>query len=199
MERRKFITGAAAAAATMAVTGSQTASSQSKVEWKMVTSLPVGYPSVGVSADRFAERVTKMSGGRLSIKVYGGGQLVPAFGTQEAVENGVAEIYHGSGSWFSGRDLAHNFFGVIPFGPDVREFNAWLRHGGGQELWDEFTNPRGLKCFAGGGSGVQTAGWYKEPINSLADLKGKNFRITGLGAKVFSKIGANPVALPPGE
>lgn len=198
MQRRQFITGAAAAAAVAATTTSGVTKA-AEFEWKMVTSLPVGLPGPGVSADRFAERVTQMSGGRLSVKVYGAGQLVPAFGTQDAVENGVAEMYHGSGSWFAGRDLAHTFFGVVPFGPDVREFNAWLRFGGGQALWDEFTAPRGLKCFAGGGSGVQTAGWFKEPINSLADMQGKNFRITGLGAKVMQKIGANPISLPPGE
>lgn len=196
MKRRNFLTGAAAATV---VASTATVAKAAEFEWKMVTSLPVGLPGPGVSADRFAARVTEMSGGRLSVKVFGAGQLVPAFGTQEAVENGVAEIYHGSGSWFAGRDIAHTFYGVVPFGPDVREFNAWLRFGGGQELWDEFTAPRGLKCFAGGGSGVQTAGWYKEPINSLADMQGKNFRITGLGAKVMQKIGANPVALPPGD
>lgn len=196
MKRRNFLTGAAAATV---VASTATVAKAAEFEWKMVTSLPVGLPGPGVSADRFAARVTEMSGGRLSVKVFGAGQLVPAFGTQEAVENGVAEMYHGSGSWFAGRDIAHTFYGVVPFGPDVREFNAWLRFGGGQELWDEFTAPRGLKCFAGGGSGVQTAGWYKEPINSLADMQGKNFRITGLGAKVMQKIGANPVALPPGD
>lgn len=198
MQRRQFLTGAAAATAVAATSAASVAKAAS-FEWKMVTSLPAGYPVVGTSAERFAQRVTEMSGGRLSIKVFAAGQLVPPFGTQEAVENGTADIYHGSGSWFAGRDIAHTFFGVIPFGPDVREFNAWLKHGGGQALWDEFTAPRGLKCFAAGGSGVQTAGWYKEPINSLADLQGKNFRITGLGAKVMAKMGANPISTPPGE
>ena len=140
-----------------------------------------------------------MSGGRLTIKVFGGGELVPAFGTQEAVEKGTAQMYHGSGSWFAGRNTGHNFFGVVPFGADVREFNAWVRHGGGQELWDEMTKDRGLKCFTGGGSGVQSAGWYKKEIKSLADMKGMNFRITGLGALVMKKIGVNPASIPPGE
>ncbi len=196
MKRRQFFKGAAVAATAGAV--GQSAQAQ-ELSWKLVTSLPKGLPGPGVSADRFAARVTQMSGGRLTVTVYGAGELVPPFGTQEAVEGGVAEIYHGSGSWFAGRNIGHNFFSVIPFGADAREFSAWLRHGGGQELWDEMVEPRGLKCFTGGGSGVQSAGWFNKEITSLADLQGLNFRITGLGALVMQKIGVNAISMPPGE
>ena len=197
MKRRDFIKGTiVAGAAALAVPTTVSAAPKS---WKLVTSLPKGLPGPGVSADRFAQRVNDMSGGRLKIKVFGGGELVPPFGTQEAVENDVAEIYHGSGSWFAGRDPAHSFFSVVPFGLDYGEFNAWLRYGGGQELWDEFTLPRGLKCFTAGGTGVQTGGWFKKEINSLSDMQGLNFRITGFGAQVMRKIGVNAVSIPPSE
>lgn len=201
MKRREFIksTLAAAGAASLALPATVSAASKGSKSWKLLTSLPKGLPGPGVSADRFAKRVTEMSGGRLKIKVYSGGELVPPFGTQEAVENGVAEIYQGSGSWFAGRDKAHSFFSVVPFGLDYGEFNAWLRFGGGQKLWDDFTLPRGLKCFNAGGSGVQTAGWFKKEIKSLSDLQGLNFRITGFGAQVMRKIGVNPVSIPPSE
>jgi len=197
MKRRDFIKGTVVAgAAALAAPSTVLAASKS---WKLVTSLPKGLPGPGVSAERFAKRVTDMSGGQLKIKVYGGGELVPPFGTQEAVETGTAEIYHGSGSWFAGRDPAHSFFSVVPFGLDYTEFNAWLRHGGGQKLWDDFTLPRGLKVFTGGGTGVQTGGWFKKEIKSLADMKGLNFRITGYGAQVMRKIGVNAVSMPPSE
>ena len=196
MKRRQFITSAAIGLTGIAAPAVATAKTK---EWRLLTSLPKGLPGPGVSAQRFAERVTAMSGGRLKITVFGGGELVPAFGTQEAVENGIAEMYHGSGSWFAGRDIAHSFFSVVPFGLDVPEFNAWLHHGGGQKLWDEFTLPRGLKCFTGGGSSVQSAGWFKKEIKSLDDLKGLNFRTTGFGAQVMKKIGVNAAAVPPGE
>jgi TRAP-type mannitol/chloroaromatic compound transport system substrate-binding protein len=197
MKRRDFIKSAVVAGtAALAVPATVRAASK---DWKLVTSLPKGLPGPGVSADRFAERVSEMSGGRLKIKVFGAGELVPPFGTQEAVENGVAEIYHGSGVWFAGRDPAHSFFSIVPFGLDVAEFEAWVHYGGGQQLWDEFTLPRGLKCFPAGGSGVQTFGWFKKEIKSLEDLQGLNFRITGFGAQVLRKLGANPVTMPPGE
>ncbi len=199
MKRRDFIKGTIAAAGAAALIAPATAGAATK-NWKLVTSLPKGLPGPGVSANRFAKRVTDMSGGRLKIKVFAAGELVPPGpGIQEAVENGVAEIYHGSGSWFAGRNPAHSFFCVVPFGLNDAEFEAWVRYGGGQKLWDEFTLPRGLKCFTGGASGVQTAGWFKKEIKSLSDMHGLNFRITGFGAQVMRKIGVNPVSMPPSE
>lgn len=199
MERRDFMKSMAIGIAGATSLGLATNANANSKKWKLVTSLPKGYPGPGVSADRFAKRVTEMSGGRLEIKVYSVGELVPPFGTQEAVETGVAEIYQGSGSWFAGRDKAHSFFSVAPFGLDYQEFNAWLTYGGGQELWDEFTLPRGFKCFNAGGSGAQTFGWFKKEIKSISDMQGLNFRITGFGAQVMRKIGVNPVSMPPSE
>lgn len=37
------------------------------------------------------------------------------------------------------------------------------------------------------------------PITSLADLQGANFRITGFGAAVATKLGMNAVSMPAGE
>ena len=77
--------------------------------------------------------------------------------------------------------------------------HAWMYYGGGQEILNKFTNSRGLQIFIGGGSLIQTAGWFKKPITSLDDLQGLNFRITGFGAKVMNKIGVNAASIPPGE
>lgn len=197
MDRRNFLAAGAATPALLAAPA--VVRGASKHDWKLVTSLPKKLPGPGLSSLRWAERLTKMSGGELNVTVYGGGELVPPFGTQEAVENGTAQVYHGSGSWFAGRHIAHSFFTSAPFGATPDEMHAWMYYGGGQALLNEFTNPRGLQIFIGGGSGIQTGGWFKKPINSLADLQGLNFRITGFGAKVLNKIGMNAVSMPPGE
>jgi TRAP-type mannitol/chloroaromatic compound transport system substrate-binding protein len=198
MHRRKFLRNGAAAAP-FALAAPTIARAQAKHQWKMVTSLPKNFPGAGTSSLRWAERINKLSGGELEITVFGGGELVPPFGTQEAVENGTAQVYHGSGSWFAGRDLAHSFTSVAPFGLLPDEMHAWVYYGGGQELINEFTHPRGLQIFVGGGTGVQTAGWFTKEVNSLEDLQGLNFRITGFGAQVLSEIGMNAVSVPAGE
>ena len=198
MYRRRFLAGAAVAAPA-SIAAPALLRAQAGHDWKLVTSLPKNLPGPGVSAQRWADRITSMSGSELKITVYAGGELVPPFGTQEAVENGTAQAYHGSGSWFAGRDISHAFFFSGPFGLLFDEMHAWMYYGGGQDLLDEFTHPRGLQVFIAGGSGVQTFGWFKKPIGSLADLQGLNFRVTGFGATVLNKIGMNAVSLPPGE
>ncbi|WP_121067266.1 TRAP transporter substrate-binding protein [Chachezhania antarctica] len=197
MKRRAFITAAATAPAALAAPS--IVSAQAQHNWKLVTSLPRGLPGPGVSAQRWADRVTAITEGAIKVDVFGAGELVAPFATQEAVESGTAEVYHGSGSWFSGRDTAHAFFTAAPFGLTFDEMHAWMYYGGGQELLDEFTAPRNLKVFIGGGSGVQTAGWFKKPINSLSDLQGLNFRAAGLYGEVLRKLGVNPTSIPPGD
>ncbi len=64
-------------------------------------------------------------------------------------------------------------------------------------MWLKRSTPQNI--VIGGGSGVQTAGWFKKEINSLDDLKGLNFRSTGLQAEVQRKLGMNPTSVPPGE
>ncbi|MCM2560765.1 TRAP transporter substrate-binding protein DctP [Lutimaribacter sp. EGI FJ00015] len=197
MKRRAFITAAAAAPAGLAAPNIVRA--QAQHNWKLVTSVPRGLPGPGVSALRWAERITDITEGAINVEVFGAGELVAPFATQEAVEGGTAEVYHGSGSWFSGRDIAHSFFTAAPFGLTYDEMHAWMYFGGGQELLDEFTNPRGLKIFIGGGSGLQTAGWFKKEIKSLDDLQGLNFRAAGLYGEVLRKLGVNPTSIPPGD
>lgn len=197
MKRRALLGGAAAAP--LVLGAPLVARAQAQHNWKLVTSVPKGLPGLGVSAQRWADRITAMSGGAINIQLFGVGELVPPFGTQEAVESGTAEAYHGSGSWFSGRDIANAFFTAAPFGLTFDEMHAWMYYGGGQELLNEFTHPRNLQVFIGGGSGVQSAGWFKKEIKSLDDLQGLNFRSAGLQAEVLRKLGMNPTAVPPSE
>lgn len=194
MKRRAFL--AAATAGPVSLAAPRLARAKAQHSWKLVTSVPRGLPGPGVSAQRWADRITEISGGDISVQVFGVGELVSPFGTQEAVEAGTAEVYHGSGSWFAGRDIAHSFFTAAPFGLTYDEMHAWMYYGGGQALLDEFTHPRGLQVFIGGGTGIQTAGWFKNPVNSVADLKGLNMRAAGLYGEVLRKLGVNPTSIP---
>ena len=47
-------------------------------QWKLVTTWPKNFPGLGLAPENFAKNVERMSNGRLKIKVYGAGQLVPA-------------------------------------------------------------------------------------------------------------------------
>jgi TRAP-type mannitol/chloroaromatic compound transport system substrate-binding protein len=167
--------------------------------WKMVTAWPKNYPGLGTAAERLAERVKTMSNGRLTIKVYAGGELVPPLEVFDAVSRGTAELGHGAAYYWKGKVPAAQFFTAVPFGLSTSEMNAWLSKGGGQALWDEAYAPYGVKPVVVGNTGMQMGGWFNKEINSLDDLKGLKIRTPGLGGEVFSRLGSITVNLPGGE
>jgi TRAP-type mannitol/chloroaromatic compound transport system substrate-binding protein len=169
------------------------------VKWKMVTTWPKNFPGLGTGANTLAALITQMTGGRIQVKVYGAGELVPAFEVFDAVSSGTAEMGHGASYYWKGKSEAAQFFSAVPFGLTAQEMNAWLYHGGGMELWRETYAPFGLIPMAAGNTGVQMAGWFNKEINALEDLKGLKMRIPGLGGEVLARAGGTPVSLPGGE
>ncbi|KIQ01243.1 MULTISPECIES: TRAP transporter substrate-binding protein [Pseudomonas] len=167
--------------------------------WKMVTSWPKNYPGLGTGAERLAERINAMSAGRLTVKVYAAGELVPALEVFDAVSRGTAEMGHGTPYYWKGKVPAAQFFSSVPFGLSTLEMNAWLSKGGGQALWDETYAPYGVKPLSAGNTTMQMGGWYNKEINSLDDIKGLKIRMPGLGGEVWTKLGAITVNLPGGE
>jgi TRAP-type mannitol/chloroaromatic compound transport system substrate-binding protein len=192
---------AEAPAAGVPATGSPGAGSPAaeSFHWKMVTAWPKNYPGLGTAAERLAERVKTMSNGRLTIKVYAGGELVPPLEVFDTVSRGTAELGHGAAYYWKGKVPAAQFFTAVPFGLSTSEMNAWLSKGGGQALWEEAYAPYGVKPMVVGNTGMQMGGWYNKEINSLDDLKGLKIRMPGLGGEVLSKLGATTVNLPGGE
>ncbi len=177
----------------------QTQAEQQTFRWKMVTSWPKNFPGLGTSAEHFAQVVNEMSAGRLQIKVYGAGELVPALEVFDAVSQGTAEMGHSSPYYWKGKAVAAQFFTTVPFGMTALEMNSWMQYGGGQELLTELYAPFNLVVFPAGNSGIQMAGWFNKEINSVADLKGLKMRIPGLGGEVLARAGGTPVMLPGGE
>lgn len=170
-----------------------------KLNWKLVTSWPKNFPGLGTAPENFAKLVNEMSGGRLTIKVYGAGEIVPGFQVFDAVSQGTAEMGHAASYYWKGKMPAAPIFTATPFGLNAQETNGWIHYGGGLELWRELYEPFGVIPFAGGNTGVQSAGWFKREINKVDDLKGLKMRIPGLGGEVLQKLGGVPVALTGGE
>ncbi len=168
-------------------------------EWRMVTSWPKGLPGLGTGAERLAKRIGEMSGGRITVKVYSAGELVPALGVFDAVAAGTAQIGHDAAYYHLGKSEGCAFFTSFPWGFTANELEAWIAYGGGQELWDQLYKPFGLRAFLAGNTGTQMLGWFRKPINSVEDLKGLKFRAPGNQGKIMKKLGAIPVVLPGGE
>lgn len=190
MKRRQFITtglAGAAAASTMSLT--TPAIAQDIRQWKMVTAWPKNLPGPGVAAQMLADRITALSGGRIEVKLFAAGELVPGNGVFDAVSEGTAELYHAVPAYWGSKSKGILMFGSQPFGLRADEQVGWLTHGGGQELYDEMYARFDLKPFLCGNSGPQWQGWFKNELNSVEDLKGLKFRTTGLASEMCSKLG----------
>ena len=140
-----------------------------------------------------------MSGGRLTVKLFGAGELVPPFEVFDAVSQGICEMGHGSPYYWQGKNPVFHYFTGVPFGLMAPEMAGWLQFGGGQALWEEAYAPFGVLPFYAGSSGVQAGGWFAREVNTLDDLKGLRFRIAGLGGEVMRRLGVSVVLTPPGE
>ncbi|MEH6589381.1 MAG: TRAP transporter substrate-binding protein DctP [Halioglobus sp.] len=175
------------------------ATSGERVHWKIITTWPKNFPGLGTAAENFSRLVDEMSNGRLTARVYGAGEIVPAFEVFDAVSQGVADAGHGAAYYWKGKIPSSVFFTSVPFGLNAQEINGWLHMGGGLELWREAYAPSNLIPFAGGNTGVQMAGWFNKEINSVADLKGLKMRIPGLAGEVFAAVGGSPIRIPGGE
>ena len=164
-----------------------------------MTTWPANFPIFQEGAEKFANDVRLMSNGRLDIKVFASGELVPALQTFDAVSQGAIEMGHGSAYYWAGKVPEAQFFSSVPFGMTAKGMNAWLYHGGGLELWREVYAPFNVTPFPMGNTGVQMGGWFNKKIDSLEDIKGLRMRIPGLGGKVFKRAGGNPVLMSGGE
>jgi TRAP-type mannitol/chloroaromatic compound transport system substrate-binding protein len=172
------------------------AAAQQSWNWKLVTAWPKNFPGLGRAPEMFAEKVEAMSGGRMKIRVYGAGELVPALEIFDAVSAGTAEIGHGAAYYWKGKVPEAQFFSTMPFGMNGRAMEGWIAYGGGAELWTELYAPFNLIPMRGGNTGVQMGGWFNKEINSVEDFRGLKMRIPGLAGDVLTRLGGVSVNLP---
>lgn len=192
--------GAIAAGVLAAATGfARPAIAKGLVEWRMATSWPKNLPGPGVSAERLARSIERLSEGRLTIRVYAAGELVPALEVFDAVAGGSAEMGHTASLYWVGKMPAAPIYTSMPFGLTPLEHLSWLEQGGGQALWEELYAPHGVVPFVAGNTGMSMAGWFRRELAGLDDVKGLKIRIVGLGAEIWRRMGATPVTLAPGE
>lgn len=193
--RRALVASSAAALAAPSIVRAQAG----PATWRMVTSWAKGLPGPGVSADRLAQRITAMSGGRLRVEVFAAGHLVPAFGVLDAVSSGVAEMGHTASFFWDGQLPGAAFFTTAPFGMGPLAHQTWIEHRGGQQVWDELYRPRGVRGLLAGNTGPSMGGWFRKPVESLKDLAGLRIRVQGMGGEVYAALGATPQSIPPAD
>jgi len=174
------------------------------ITWKLQTTWPAGI-FLHESAVGLAKRIGELSGGRLKIEVTSAGTIVPAFEVLDAVHRGTLQAGHGWSAYWVGKSPAANLFASVaggPFGMDNVDFAGWLYYGGGLDLYKQlFADILKLKVVIHPTDIIasEPLGWFKKPMKSTADLKGKKFRATGVTAEIYKEFGMSVITLPGGE
>jgi TRAP-type mannitol/chloroaromatic compound transport system substrate-binding protein len=148
----------------------------------------------------WAETVEKMSAGRLKIEPLPGGAIVPPFEVFDATSKGVLDVGMAPFGYIQGRNTATIPMSHGPlFGMDGNDYYAWYYDGGGMKLLEEFYKDHlklNITGFPIPTDYPQGMGWFKKEIKSLADIKGLKYRIYGIGAETYGRLGVSVVTIP---
>jgi len=199
MERRSFIKHTGLAGILAAGSAPVFAQGAPEVKWRLASSFPKSLDTIFGGAVTISERVAASSGGKFQIQTFGAGEIVPAFGVVDAVQNATVECCHTAPYYFFGKDPTFAFACAVPFGMNDRMQNAWMYYGGGLPLMREFFKSYNIINFPAGNTGAQMGGFFRKEIKTVADLKGLKFRIGGFAGAVLQKLGVVPQQIPGGD
>ena len=199
MDRRQLIRHAGIASV-LATGAAPAVHAQPVIRWRLASSFPRSLDTIYGVAEVFAQAVRVMSNGRFQISVHEGGELMPAFGVVDAVQSAAVEMAHTAPYYFYDKSPAFALGSAIPFGFNARQMNAWMLHGNGRKLMDEFYAEYNIRSFPGGNTGTQMGGWFTREVRGPADFKGLKMRLGGgLVGEVMERLGVIPSNLPGGE
>jgi TRAP-type mannitol/chloroaromatic compound transport system substrate-binding protein len=171
----------------------------SQVSWRLASSFPKSLDTIFGAAEVISKRVASATNGKFQIQVFAAGEIVPAFGVVDAVQNATVQCCHTAPYYFFGKDPTFAFGCAIPFGMNCRQQNAWMMHGGGRQLYNDFLKDYNIVSFGAGNTGAQMGGWFRKEIKTVADLQGLKMRIGGTGGLPLTKLGVVPQQIPGGD
>ena len=190
---------AAIACAVLAMTLAPAHAQEKKVRVQMGWAFPSTTGLLGPTQTRLVEMLRELSGGSIDVKGFEPGALVPANQYLDAVGNGSLDMAWTVSGFWTGKDIAFAMYGSVPFGPDVGEYLAWMKHGGGEKLMKELHAKYNVEVIPCGVISPEASGWFRKEIKTLDDLKGLKMRFFGLGANVMQKLGVSTQLLQAGE
>jgi TRAP-type mannitol/chloroaromatic compound transport system substrate-binding protein len=198
MDRRSLIRNAGIAGV-LATGMAPAVHAQAAIRWRLASSFPKSLDTLYGGAEHFAARVKAMSGGKFEISTHAAGELMPAFGVVDGVQQGTVECAHTAPYYFFGKSEVFALGCAIPFGLNSRQMTAWMYEGNGLKLMREFYAKYNMLNFPAGNTGAQMGGWYRKEVKTAADVKGLKFRVGGFAGKVIERMGGVPQNIPGGE
>lgn len=201
--RRSFLTtasvGGAAAAAGTILAAPALAQEQPKINWRLTSSFPKSLDTIYGGAETLSKRLSEATDGKFTIQPFAAGEIVPGLQAADAVTEGAVEVCHTVGYYYFGKDPTWALGSAVPFALSARGQNAFLYHGGGNDLYNEFLADKNIYALPGGNTGTQMGGWFRKEIKTIEDLNGLKFRVGGFAGSILERLGVVPQQLAAGD
>ncbi|EIJ42014.1 TRAP-type mannitol/chloroaromatic compound transport system, periplasmic component [Beggiatoa alba B18LD] len=170
-----------------------------KVRWRVPVAFASDLPGLGDPITYVADSLMKASNGDIELRVSEPGKLVPPFEITDAVKNNKVPAGYTWIGYDQGKIPASPLFAAVPFGMEPWEYTAWWYEGGGRQLGEEVYGKQNIQPLLCSIIGPETAGWFRNEIKGLDDLKGLKIRFAGIGGRVIQQLGSSVTMLPGGE
>jgi len=171
--------------------------SKKKFHWRM--SDPWGGILFHDIAIHFADSVRACSGGRLDIKVFPTGSIVPAMQIFDATAKGTLDCFHSWPGYWKGKNEAFVAFASVPFGLDTEGYHIWMYERGGAKMMNELYNRYGLVAFPCGNAGQELGLFSNKKATKMEDFKGMKVRTPGWYMDILTRLGVSVTPLPGSE
>ena len=170
-----------------------------QLRWRVPVAFSTNLKALGDNVVFVAETLSIATSGAIELTIFEPGELVPAFNIVDAVREGKVQAGYTWMGYDQGKIPASALIGAVPFGMEPWEYSAWWYEADGRTLTEALYHRYGVHPILCGLIGPETAGWFREPIESLRDVQGLKIRFAGLGGKVIERLGASVTMLPGGE
>ena len=199
MKRRAFLKAATVGVAAGGVAMPAIAQSSPEIRWRLSSGFPKSLDTLFGGGELLAKYVSEATDGKFIIQQFAAGEIVGTPQAIDAVGNGTIEMAHTCSYYYVGKDPAFAIGTTLPFGMNSRQTNAWLYHGNGNDLLNEFYAKYNLFGLPAGNTGAQMGGWFRKEIKTVDDLKGLKMRIAGLAGQIMAKLGVVPQQIAGGD
>ena len=199
MKRRQFLQTASVGVAAAAIAKPAIAQSNPDIRWRLTSGFPKSLDTIYGAAETFAKFVSEATDGKFQIQPFAAGEIVGTFQAADAIGNGTVEMGHTASYYYVGKDPTFALYTAAPFGLNSRQQNAWMYHGGGMDLANEFYAKHNIYALPGGNTGTQMGGWFRKEIKTVQDLQGLKMRIAGIAGQIMAKLGVVPQQVAGGD
>ena len=196
MRKKVFLMLLALVLAVSLIVGTSPAIAKTKViKWKMTSTWP---PSIDlIRADyAFVEAANQLCKGRLKIKFFTGGTLMPSYEVFDAVSRGTIQASGDWANYWAGKNAVFDTLGSYPMGMTPMDYFVWIFGGEGHDIYEEAYGKFGMMYLVTGITPMECGIRSNKPIKSLEDLKGMKIRMSGkTQGKLLKDLGAAQIAM----